>query len=1367
MPHYFRRTLVARVAVPARGFLLLVVVGLAAVGAAQVAGPAIRPVDSVPATWQELKIDWKGSWDETLTANLDPAKNWQKTLEADESFRQAAGLIVRLREISLLEAMIAHFPEPQAKRQQAYIGIAQAYAGMGDRTRAIQWMRRQIADYPDQKTLAAEAFAAILRYSHPFRELPDARVWVEYAAGGLESLVKAGALPPDHPSVVLAREQLCNVLRYEQRPSVARRSLDSLKRGEGEKTWWRTARAQLLLAAGHIPQAAALYELAGNADYAKTLREPLRQAAPEVEVAPPPPGLEERLERLGAAISLTGVKALQNVEAVQDVLTRCADSGAIQTVNDSLQASSAAVLDRSLRNLKAELGPLRQWQQQAAKRLADTLPERGGEDELARLARRYPWAQRVQEVLVDRGEQALREGRGDWAAWAFESAAAHAEDPAVLAQARLGLWLAMAQRADGPEAAEQAMAQVPDATPMPWHGVAGTAAAAKAFVRLAMIATDAAPTPLPRAPGQRLQLPAPMAAHAPTAPERHESSCLGPWAIRRVESLDGRILVFGPKYVACYDEASMALRWVHAAPGADQPPAEEDPASGDASNSNAAPAWRPVALASANSQSAPGGTVYALLSRGGGGADLAALDGPTGRAIWTTRGRPEWDGLRILSEPAADQDRLYVLAMSQDLQGTCTPYLVCLAGDDARTLWKRRLGTTVLPEPQIAMTLFACGVAVHHGSVYVSTNMGILARCDARSGAVEWLRTYHAATPSEAAGQRARREGSTPRVAGERVFFAPRDHSGVMAVDRHTGQLAWESPLVPSDQIVGLVGQAMVVRDAGELAALDTATGEELWSHPVDSDAQAPALIAGRHVLVTAGDRLLRLAAETGQRIEEATAPRGIGAEHMLLPGGALVAVSEEPLLERTLAPEPVANPSSPPQPFTKRWALPCRDPLLVVAPASSPPADLVGVLSGTRFYCLRVRPACRLVWQMPFRKPPDSAGFHGRLVIFATGAELTGVDKETGAVRWRRTLPFAADLIAGDDRVLVAGRSSPEAPVMALSPETGAVLWVRWFGQERRFVDDRLRWLALTGEPGAPPVLRLYWGGALFAREGRRPAEALADPATGALREVHPFLPSEPQWPALIAFGDDTRTRPAADMGIPWPYRGPLRPDAVAYLGKNSTGRFALRDGGADLAGGWNPQADASLEAARRWAGLYATPAGAYVKRLGQLAFFDAQAKREVLFNLPRNAERKTPFAIGDFREDAGDKLTAVSVAPGRPYETGLAEGGPDNRVGKGQLEMMNLLPSDYTKSGLHDDAGNGDVTLIYYALGARSQVFFNARGLPEAGGNPVATLLNGLTGEYYVPQKLKMTGLASLGWAKYDVFLYGGGSKGAPAFD
>ncbi|MCY2930640.1 MAG: PQQ-binding-like beta-propeller repeat protein, partial [Planctomycetota bacterium] len=1070
------------------GFACLAVILVAfsaGVAAAQAPLPTMRAPDGAPAAWKDVKIDWKGSWDETLAANLDPGKNWQKTVEADESLRQGAGVIVRLREIAVLEAMVEHFPAPTPKRQQAYATIAKAYAGLGDRARAVGWLKRQVNDYPDAKAAAAEAMAGILEYSCPFDSAPEAAAWAQYAGGGLEALVKAGAVPGNAPAVIQARERLCVAWRQGQRPVLARRYLDSLRAAESGNKWWQLAKAQLLLGAGHVPQAAGLMQQAGNAQQAGAMREQARAGRADVDVAPLPAGLEQRLERLAGAIRLTGTKAVQNAESVQDVLTRCADSGAIQAVDEELQASSVVLLDRSLQALKGELGPLRQWEQQSAKRLADALPASGGEDELAKLVRRYPWAQRVQEVLVERGEQALREGRYDWAAGAFETAAAHAEDPAVLAQARLGLWLALGQGTAGREAMEQAMAQVPDATAMPRGGEAGTAGEAKAFVRKVTSGAQEAVAPLPRAPTQKLQLPAAMAAQAPASRGRYESWSLGPWAIRRIEWQGRQLVLSGPRYIACYDGSTMALRWHHAAPGAGEAP-EETP--GESAVARIRGVWRPAALASPYSSSSAGGrVVYALFGRGEGGSDLSAFEAASGREIWTTQGRTEWEAMRILSEPTAGADVVYVLAMEQDLRGTCSVYLLCLAADDAKIVWKRRLGTMGYQDPRMEMARYASGLAIHQGSLYVSTNMGILAKCQARDGSLEWLRTYYAANPGEGAAARARREGSVPLVIGSRVYFAPRDYSGVMALDRQTGQLDWESPLVPSDQVLGLAGRVMVVRDAEELAALDTATGEELWSIPAESSASAPAVIAGQNILITAGDKLRRISAQTGEVVEETAPAKAIGTEQVLLPGGVLVEISEE-VRPGVMAGEsgPPAGPLAPP--FAKRWGLTCRDPLLVVPPSAQPAGDLIGVVA----------------WEMPLREPPDSVGFHGRLIVFATGPELLAVDKETGAVRWRRTLPFAVDLVSGDDRVIVAGRTSPESPAMGLAPETGAVLWHRWFGQEPRFTGaDRLRWLSVTGEPGAPPVLRLYWSGALFGREGRRPAEVIKRQLRGHIAVV------------------------------------------------------------------------------------------------------------------------------------------------------------------------------------------------------------------------------------------------------------------------
>ena len=534
---------------------------------------------------------------------------------------------------------------------------------------------------------------------------------------------------------------------------------------------------------------------------------------------------------------------------------------------------------------------------------------------------------------------------------------------------------------------EQAMAQVGDGEAMPWPAAAGTASQAKAFVRRLTVANDEPQAPLPRAPSPRLLLPASLAAPAPSSQDGPDTRSLGPWAISRIECTGPQWLLFGARGLACYDGATLALRWQRAAAGAGESSAQE---SADDNETLARHPRRPVAWGSARSSSIAGRVVYALLPGPEGRSDLTALDMADGRVIWTTQTRPEWAALKFLGEPTVDQNRLWILVAQQNLQGPCVVYLTCLAADDVRTIWRQRLGT-FSPEPRpVARARFGGGAALYHGSVYVSTNLGILARCEAGAGTVEWLRTYYAAPPSEAARSREHREGSVPLPAGERIFFAPRDHGGVIALDRQTGQLAWECPLAPSDQIVGLVGQALIVRDASDLAALDAATGKSLWTRPVDSGGQGPARIAGANILVTDANKLLRLAAQTGQVVEEVAAPRPPGAEHLLAPDGALVEVREEPVLERTLAADIGAVPGPLHPPFLKRWTLPCREPLLVVPPAGPDLGQLVGVFSQNRFYCVRLRPACR-----------DSR--------LSAGKRISGVVPALGIEPRRGTLPVVS----------------------------------------------------------------------------------------------------------------------------------------------------------------------------------------------------------------------------------------------------------------------------------------------------------------------------------------------------------------------
>jgi len=86
----------------------------------------------------------------------------------------------------------------------------------------------------------------------------------------------------------------------------------------------------------------------------------------------------------------------------------------------------------------------------------------------------------------------------------------------------------------------------------------------------------------------------------------------------------------------------------------------------------------------------------------------------------------------------------------------------------------------------------------------------------------------------------------------------------------------------------------------------------------------------------------------------------------------------------------------------------------------------------------------------------------------------------------------------------------------------------------------------------------------------------------------------------------------------------------------------------------------------------------------------------------------------------------------------------------------VVSCAYGEYVLAGLRDNTGKGSVTLACF--NPYAQLWHATRGLPEAGASVVATLLDGVVKEHYKPSKFVMTGITSLGWAQYDLFIYGG---------
>jgi outer membrane protein assembly factor BamB/tetratricopeptide (TPR) repeat protein len=1282
---------------------LLLLAGATLAGAEDL--PSLRPSDAFPATWTETTIAWKGTWDETLAANYDEGA-WKQAIAANPELQEAADRIVAVKRIRFLEEMIRHFPDATDQRLAACRTISDLYAGLGDRTRAAQWMKRLAEDVPGRPELAVQAYTNILHYADAPDAMPAARDWVAYATRGIADLEKAGALPPTAPAVLLGQQRTLGVFMQTGRYEEARRYLDRLGPSQGSGA---ERAAPLLAAAGSLLQAAELYVAAGQTNQARALRAEVRPVNLEGVGKYPTRDLEMRLQALQAK-NRAGDLALGEPTLSQETLKLCSDGAAMWNESPSHRVQCWISVDQTLRTMEpAGLLALRELQERTAGPLVEELDLIADEAEMDRLARLYPWAASTHERLIDYGELCLRNGRYGRALRAFQDAATHTADPALSVQARVGSWLALSEAGEPREVLEAAMSAVPDDALLPWRGSSVPAALVKQAIRPAGQAGAGGLNALSALRRLKLQLPAALASDDPRPMGPWPTARrLGPWAVSRIEPAGDRLYILGPRRAACFSTDTLALRWARQAnTGLDMPsddrasdaqPEIPDPdrQNGDSDDGEPARAptveeggaslWpqaaqRTITLGSTRSRAvaersapavggaAPSGMLYSLLFHNAPRGllyDVVAYDAQSGQTRWHTRERPEWSGLEPLCEPATAEGRVYVLACATVTAPTYALYLACLNGQTGETIWKAKLGVaSVRPEIR-ELARGGCGVTVREMGVYAATSLGLIARCDAGDGTVQWVQTYASALQPKRLQEQFQREGTSPLIARDRVFVAPRDHSGVMALDRITGRLLWESILTPSGEILGASGDILILRGGNELSAADVATGKELWTRAVDESTGAPSFVSGTNVFLVSHTRIERVAAATGATVEELSLDNAPGTERLLLPDGALVEVSQE--AERT--PEPGARAegaSGPPQvPLVEDWALGFPNPALVTPVAGNGPTNTFGALSGRSFVCVQTQPRCALAWRALLTDGADSIGFHGRRVLVARGRVLTALDGATGATLWSLEVPFDPNVAGGDDRVLFAGELSTEAKVAAIDPATGRMLWLRWFGQEPRFGKGPLGWISLRLDPAQPPALLLYWQTALFGKEGWKPAEVVVDASSGTLQEVRAFPANEKPWPGLSVLA--------------------------------ACGRTYLRDPPALVAAG---------------------------------------EKREFPFPLPGEAGEKATRKLLASWERA-DALTAVSVEPPPPPSI-------DSRL--------------YTHAGLKDETGNGDVTLKFFeGRGAAAQVYMTAlKGLPEAGTSPVATLLDGGGIEAYYGQKLSMSNINSLGWAKYDVFMYG----------
>ncbi len=908
--------------------------------------------------------------------------------------------------------------------------------------------------------------------------------WQEYAALRLIAAYRADQILPTDPVLRAAWGALIAIRGYQDRFLEAKVEIEAMEKATGRDVWAQFLEAALCYQSDSYETEPRFAEIlskisADDSDpYVQAVwsamnghdgRNPYMESALAYR-----PG---RLSPSTAPRNLCLKDFSPNWEALRDLPPEIAPSQIHALIGESLEPGRfiaddntatavwlGTLIDRNLLSRKPEaLLPLRRLQQ-AELPNAGTGGSAGSRDAGGPIAlfRRYPWTDAGQRQLLEYGRQELSNGHAGPALRSFLDVLSHASDPALRSQARVCLWLALAQQ-DNRDEFDDAFRDVNPEERYPWMG--GTEPSRVIRDRLEKsIPTAAAPErPTPRLGDlDRRLVKIPALAPWPCSWTQagglhwyYDTALMKTLPFIRVgmQLQDGGLLVSAPNMMAWYR-----------------------------ADHTEAPVWQRTArFTFSQHRRHPGiycppvndGRIYTRWGYSDGcPADVAAIDIRTGRQLWSTAQDNSWRsqpgsfrGVRHwpLNDPVYADGRLYLLAAKVVDSNTDGIYLVCMDPDTGARIWacpvsrdKMKGAEGWLPEYNTDLALYGNAVTCHQGAVYCATGAGVVSRVDARDGRLEWAHRYPrtkypqkerpGAHPWE--GDYSISWGTRPLVAGNRVICMPRDHNGVFALDADTGRLVWQNAFVHPAGAVGIFEGALLVYDHQTIVSLDPATGATRWFRPLEEGVLKDAQRIGSSIYVGTSRGLCRIDARSGVAVERmAWGEKDRKILDFTILDKALYVVSDEAVpadgFEEVASVKPPAAGEDGKMQFPLRqtWRLARANPQLYVPPPEAGLDGGVFLFSDGVLERIRLSPAPSVVWQRLVQPDLTGVRFARGMVVLDYPARPVLLDGETGAVRESQLSPDAGGL---NDLPPLHRTSGSGNQIEIVNNATGERMWKR-----------------------------------------------------------------------------------------------------------------------------------------------------------------------------------------------------------------------------------------------------------------------------------------------------------------------------------
>ncbi len=880
--------------------------------------------------------------------------------------------------------------------------------------------------------------------------------WAQYAASRLCALERMGAVSANDDNIRKACMLVIDENIHRGRLVEALELIDRFVRDNPHDPFWRISQAYVHRRLDSSKTRALYDRLRGEIDLDHpdaTVRSRWTEFMTELEddrgnlpgaIPPLPKGSPLALMEADGQDSEWGDVANQPARLVSRQIDRLAAKATNQSRtivwNDmnGLTDPSRALDLHLLSQTSASLLPLRKLQDDRFGSL--TLPRL--EADTLRLLRRYRWAQTAHLLQLKLANEMLWAGRPQAALRNFLDTLNHAVDPHVLRTAQVGYWASMAQIGEN-STIKQMLGDIDPNLEFGWHGKP-----TKASDICQTLLADREPTSRPSAP-----LLKDVVQHVVRIPP------VSPWSSELPSSVDlsvsgQELLVSGREMLAMYDIGDLSKpKWSNL----QRQHAEER------KNRSYHPGYfRPTSL----------GTM--LFERWGFRAvplGIAAIDRATGRPLWSNQNiDPHQRTFHVpLGDPTAADGRLFYLQWAAEgdvnQQRGRRVSLVCYDPQSRTQVWDNTIVesggasdlTGSLQRADTKTAIYGNRVTISRGAVYSNSNCGFVARSDIRDGRTDWIyfygRNVHPANVLNL--------GSPPIISGSNVIFLPRDASRIFALDRRTGRLVWENPLVLGVQIVGQTDGILVVRGQASVVGLDLATGDVRWYRPMSDPVVGRAELRDSSIYLAQSSKLLRLDAATGHIVE--TRHWNLQDErptNFMISGQDLYVVTNKPgddplrVVGHPLNPSLVDNASHLSQRLKRTWALPRHNAKVAVASKDEELHGKAYVISEGILECIDVSAQGQINWQRFIDASNPTVHFAGKtlLVIDHGGGRVPGVvdrvvayDGTDGRTLWEHLLkdPIHSTVTCDNTLLLHDGKRR----IVALDLVTGRQVWERNLG--------------------------------------------------------------------------------------------------------------------------------------------------------------------------------------------------------------------------------------------------------------------------------------------------------------------------------